>query len=187
MKRTFLARCVSTALTQREIARLVGCSQTTVRYWLRKHGLKTIRRPRKVYHCLACDKVLDRDTKRWNKFCNTACFQEHCYRTYIAGWLRGKERGGGADGSVSDYVRRYLFEQAEGKCVKCGWAEINPVTQKKPLGVNHKDGNSRNHRLSNLELLCPNCHSLTPTFGSLNNGRGRHHRRKAALLKRVAG
>ena len=32
--------------------------------------------------------------------------------------------------------------------------------------------------LDNLELLCPNCHSLTKTYKALNLGNGRHTRRE---------
>lgn len=39
------------------------------------------------------------------------------------------------------------------------------------LQINHIDGNHTNHILSNLEFLCPNCHSLTITFGSKNSKR----------------
>jgi hypothetical protein len=34
-----------------------------------------------------------------------------------------------------------------------------------------------------LEILCPNCHSLTPTYGGLNRGKGRKLRRLPAPLK----
>ena len=34
--------------------------------------------------------------------------------------------------------------------------------------VHHKDGNRFNHSLSNIELLCPNCHSLTQTYRARN-------------------
>jgi 5-methylcytosine-specific restriction endonuclease McrA len=38
----------------------------------------------------------------------------------------------------------------------------------KPLMIelDHIDGNSRNHMLENLRMLCPNCHSQTETFRS---------------------
>jgi 5-methylcytosine-specific restriction endonuclease McrA len=42
-----------------------------------------------------------------------------------------------------------------------------------PLHIDHIDGDSENHNESNLTLLCPNCHSLTSTYGKLNNGHGR--------------
>lgn len=35
------------------------------------------------------------------------------------------------------------------------------------------DGDFRNCSEENLTVLCPNCHSLTPTFMSLNRGNGR--------------
>ena len=33
-----------------------------------------------------------------------------------------------------------------------------------PLELEHIDGNNQNNNLSNLELLCPNCHSFTLTY-----------------------
>jgi 5-methylcytosine-specific restriction endonuclease McrA len=62
--------------------------------------------------------------------------------------------------------------------MKCGWQEINSTSGYVPIQLEHKDGNSENNKLTNLELLCPNCHSLTSTFGILNKGNGREARRK---------
>ncbi|MDX2047869.1 MAG: HNH endonuclease signature motif containing protein [Chitinophagaceae bacterium] len=36
------------------------------------------------------------------------------------------------------------------------------------LELHHVDGNRQNHALSNLKLLCPNCHSQTETFRAKN-------------------
>ena len=33
-----------------------------------------------------------------------------------------------------------------------------------PVALDHIDGNPNNNALSNLRILCPNCHSLTPTW-----------------------
>lgn len=39
------------------------------------------------------------------------------------------------------------------------------------LHLDHIDGNSLNHNLNNLRLLCPNCHSQTDTYAGKNNKR----------------
>lgn len=36
--------------------------------------------------------------------------------------------------------------------------------EKITLELDHIDGNRSNHKLDNLRLLCPNCHSQTFTF-----------------------
>ena len=53
------------------------------------------------------------------------------------------------------------------RCLKCGWSRRHPKTGKVPIEVEHIDGNWQNSRLTNLTLLCPNCHALTPTFRAL--------------------
>jgi 5-methylcytosine-specific restriction endonuclease McrA len=69
--------------------------------------------------------------------------------------------------------------------MRCGWDEIHPITNKVPIQLDHIDGNSENNSLQNLRLLCPNCHSLTPTFGILNKGNGREWRRLKRKNKTV--
>lgn len=52
------------------------------------------------------------------------------------------------------------------KCEKClnnEWLN-NPIV----LEVHHKDGDSFNNELDNLELLCPNCHSMTENWRGKN-------------------
>lgn len=48
-------------------------------------------------------------------------------------------------------------------CQLCSWQE-----QKIPLELHHKDGNRKNNRLDNLELLCPNCHAFTENYRGKN-------------------
>jgi 5-methylcytosine-specific restriction endonuclease McrA len=70
--------------------------------------------------------------------------------------------------SLSNNIRRYLFEKNNFRCEKCGWNEVHCKTGLVPLQVHHIDGNSKNNLENNLQLLCPNCHSLTENYGSRN-------------------
>ena len=53
----------------------------------------------------------------------------------------------------------------QNKCYKCG---LDPEWQGEPLSLHldHIDGDNTNNTIGNLRILCPNCHSQTPTFGS---------------------
>lgn len=50
------------------------------------------------------------------------------------------------------------------ECSICGWHEKMPGAKYTPCELDHIDGNPTNHALSNLRILCPNCHSLTKTY-----------------------
>ena len=55
---------------------------------------------------------------------------------------------------------------------------MNPFTRNVPLETHHKDGDYTNNNEDNLELLCPNCHSLTDTYKNSFNHKGRKGRSK---------
>ncbi len=55
------------------------------------------------------------------------------------------------------------------ECSICGLFEWKG--QSLSLELDHVDGNSKNHRMENLRLLCPNCHSQTSTFRSKNRSK----------------
>jgi len=47
-------------------------------------------------------------------------------------------------------------------CEECGWAQ-KTSSGYLPLELDHINGDRYDHRLENLRILCPNCHSLKPT------------------------
>jgi len=72
--------------------------------------------------------------------------------------------------SLYSLKERIRLEQS-GKCKGCGldsWLD-RPLT----LELEHKDGDNQNNARSNLECLCPNCHSQTDTWRGRNINRGR--------------
>lgn len=73
-----------------------------------------------------------------------------------------------------------MLKKANYQCEKCGWNTINPYTNKVPLEIHHKDGNYKNTTENNLEVLCPNCHSLTNNFRA--RGKGRDSRKITYLI-----
>ncbi len=79
--------------------------------------------------------------------------------TEISSYLDGTKRV-----FLPRFVKQYLFDKGLKKnvCEKCGIASWNeqPLT----CEFHHIDGDRHNNQLSNLQLLCPNCHSQTPNF-----------------------
>ncbi len=76
-----------------------------------------------------------------------------------------------------------MIERDGEKCSVCGWKKKHPITLRVPLEVDHVDGNADNNVNSNLQLLCPNCHSLTLLYRNLNKGNGRSWRNKPDVQK----
>jgi Zn finger protein HypA/HybF involved in hydrogenase expression len=96
------------------------------------------------------DNYVDLRKKDWNKLI------DHCLNCNT---LLGKRH------------RANLIETRGYKCEEC---EISDWRNKKiSLELDHINGNFNDNSLKNVRLLCPNCHSQTPTFKSKNTGKGR--------------
>lgn len=77
--------------------------------------------------------------------------------------------GGYPDYNTYRLKLRLIKEKVfENRCYICGIDKWNGLPLR--MELHHIDGNSRNHKKDNLQLLCPNCHSLTSTFRGSNVG-----------------
>jgi hypothetical protein len=70
----------------------------------------------------------------------------------------------------SNALKKYLIELGlkECKCENC----TNDMWMGRaiPLELHHIDGNNENNNLTNLQVLCPNCHALTENYRKKKNG-----------------
>ena len=73
-----------------------------------------------------------------------------------------------AESKSRSSIKRRLLEAAILKniCEECGLSNWRG----RPLSIqlDHRNGSGSDHRLQNLRMLCPNCHSQTSTFGARN-------------------
>lgn len=145
-------------------------------YCSRKCANKSSRRPKSpLKDCPNCGTKHIR-----SRFCSVSCKKQFTYESFIRDWLSGEQVAShykDVNCQVHQYIRKYLFEQNKNCCQKCFWSIKNEFTGKVPLQIHHKDGNCQNNCIENLELLCPNCHSLTKNFGSGNKGNSKRSRR----------
>lgn len=120
--------------------------------------------------CISCGKDNSIGRSKTNKYCNNKCQQDFQYKIRLEEW----EKTGNINSVLT--VKRYLKEVFGNKCSRCGidnWNDEELIFE-----LEHKDGNSDNNSKKNVCLLCPNCHSQTPTYKSKNKGNGRYYRRK---------
>lgn len=148
--------------------------------------IKPMQTHKRLTHCLNCEEELIKYSQK--KFCSYKCQTEYENAKFIKDWkdglISGSQKG---YERISQPIRRYIFEKFDNKCTKCSWNQINPFSNKSTLTIEHIDGNPDNHKEENLTLLCPNCHSLTSTYGALNKGKGRISRRKQYQKQKSLG
>jgi len=153
MQKDVLIRLIDENLSQRQIAAKFNRSQATVKYWLKKHGLKTKRGPRGLwlipeaqsgFLCRVCNKPIPKKIRR----------RFRC-------------------GSCNTRVRRHRTKARAvalmgGACLDCGWS--GPLAGFDFHHVHGKDFNIGmvanrawhiiENELKKCVLLCRTCHSI---------------------------
>lgn len=173
-----------------EICRKLGCSKSLVAYYCGVNQKEKSRKRKEKYrkgnyipkakiekNCLSCGVIIN-SPRSTAKFCSNKCSSDKRHNDYIQKWKNNEISVMGNDGRLSNYIRTYLFKKYDGKCSRCGWSTPNPFTKSVILEVEHIDGDSTNNKEENLDLVCPNCHSLTSTYKALNSGKGNRNRLK---------
>lgn len=187
-----LQELVNNGSTYESIGRMYGCTGANIKKQCKKIGVVIVPRrkvnetetfnrgqKRTIRVCENCGKELPSSAK---KYCSAKCQGEKQYKDFIERWKDGEEDGVVGKYETSRYIRRYLMEKHDCKCEICGWGEENPITHNVPLQIHHIDGNCLNNKEENLQLLCPNHHSLTETFGHLNKVSQRVFRKQKGNL-----
>jgi hypothetical protein len=126
----------------------------------------------KFINCINCGKervVTHSGPKSPNKYCTQICQNDFQFKnSTLKKFYEGKV-------SNRRTLKRTLISLYGNVCVDCGnTGEHNGKELK--LQLDHKDGNASNDMPDNVRLLCPNCHSQTPTFTAKNKGNGRGSR-----------
>lgn len=167
----------------RKVCEEFGCYNKTIQSAVKRGDLKSRSRgesislalggdgqARKTATCY-CGKDFEYEvTKTKGLFCSYDCRSRHKWETDTVPRVLAGEAG-------HDTVRKYLLIE-DARCAECSLGEEwngKPIS----LQLDHIDGNSDNHQLENVRLLCPNCHSQTPNYGIRNKGQS--SRRKSNM------
>lgn len=119
--------------------------------------------------CEGCDSdyVVGKNCK--GLYCSLKCQMSHKYHVYINEWLWGIKSGyTGKTLALSKQVKRYFRERFGTACWSCGWDGKHPTDGASLTEFDHIDGDPENCSFDNIRILCPNCHSMTPTFRARN-------------------
>jgi 5-methylcytosine-specific restriction endonuclease McrA len=123
---------------------------------------------RQAFTCLYCGLTFTDSFKpsRPRKYCSNTCQHAKQRNDKIAaGSMHAKS------------IKKILIQRHGHYCWGCNLSQWlgKPIT----LEIEHVNGNNGDNALSNLKILCPNCHAQTDTYKGKNLGRGAISRQAA--------
>ena len=157
MDKSILEKLINEKCSSRAIANRLNCSQSNVKYWLKKYDLKTLHRSCKNctwdHLCTKCGEI---DQSKFYKKPNGRA-GGYCKKCYIVYWrIKARER------------RQRAVEYKGGKCELCGYSKCIASLDFHHKDPNEKDPNfktARNWKWDRMKrevdkcmLLCKNCH-----------------------------
>lgn len=77
-------------------------------------------------------------------------------------WNKNQRTKDWSEYTKSNSLKPHLIKERGHKCENCNNKEWQGVNI--PLEIEHIDGDRTNNTITNLKLLCCNCHALTPTW-----------------------
>jgi hypothetical protein len=160
--REAVAELMSRGLSGAEIARQLGISKPTVCFHLRLLG---------VPPSIEFAKRYDWDAIRAHYDAGHSMTQ--CMAAF--GFSRN---------AWWDAIRRGVISprpRLEPICELCGLVDWQGRSL--ALELHHVNGDGLDNRLENLQLLCPNCHSQTDSWGGRNIGGSKRRRRRAVDMR----
>jgi transposase-like protein len=178
--RELVARGLARGMSIAAIASELGVVKSTVSYHARRLGLAPNPKFARRYDWPTIQAYYDqghsiRECAQAFGFC-----PETWHRAVRVGLLRSRPAAAPIDTYLVNgrRVNRHHLKQrllASGlkshRCEACGIDEWRgkPIS----MSLHHVNGDGDDNRLENLQLLCANCHSQTPNFGSRNSSRTR--------------
>lgn len=171
-----IIRMLNAGYSNKEISETVGCARSTVTWYTQQLGLTS---PRKFVDWEAIAEYYETHTR-------VDCIKH--FDISDTAWVLAVNRGdiisrGNADFrytneqilvenstyDTTDLKRRLLKEEILANvCKLCGQLpEHNGLPL--VLQLDHINGTHNDHRIENLRILCPNCHTQTDTWGRKRN------------------
>lgn len=176
---------------QAQIARELGLRKSTVAYHMRKLGRRADPRFARRHDWAAVQRAIDEEGLRrheciarfgipadaWHRAVERGDIVPREWITPLEKLLvAGRRRNRG-------HVKARLLKAGlkQNRCEICGLEDWlgKPLS----MALHHVNGDGLDNRLENLQILCPNCHAQTDTYG----GRNGHRRRKRGRVAQENG